>query len=204
MKNLLPAALEITIQRIRDEMIAQSHHAIIPANRLAIYNLIDENHLAERPAFKKLSLITAQHVLPIWQNARPVDAATEHVLNTAELVLQNKISSDVAKDEVEKAWERMENLGATEKGKSIGNAIYAGEAAVESLLAVLGKAPFDEVRVDQNSTDDDLDPWSSDTAHWAAAAYAGRVGDVSSDSSKRQEFWEWWLQDAIPQALNSN
>jgi hypothetical protein len=203
-RNLLSPELETTIQRVSHEMVAHSDHAIIPANRLAIYNLLDENNLAERPTFKKLSLMTAQHVLAIWQNARSADATTEHILNTAELVLQNKISPEVAKEELEKASERMENFGATEEARSIGNAFYAGQAAVECLMAVLGKAPFDDVPLDEDSTDADLDPWSSDTAHWAADAYAGKIGGTKSDAAKRQEFWEWWLQHAIPQALNSN
>src|SRR5919197_1584595 len=33
----------------------------------------------------------------------------------------------------------------------------------------------------QNCTESYLNPWSSDTAHWAAADYPGQVGDVRSD-----------------------
>ncbi len=201
-KTPLPYELERTIQRVSTEMMIHSEHVIILVNRREIYHLLDVNNLADRPVFKKLSIITARYVLPIWQSTRPTDATPGHMLNMAEMIFENKMSPSVARMEVDKAWEKMENLGVTEEGKSIGNAYYAGQAAVESLMEVFGRDSFENVLLDKNSTDSGLDPWSSDTAHWAVAAYAGLKGDVKSDSSKRQEFWEWWLQDAIPQALN--
>ncbi len=202
-KTLLSRGLEKAIQRVSSEMMAHSKHVILPANRRVIYHLLDVNNpLADRPVFKKLSIITAQYVLPIWQNAQFTDAIAEHMLNLATLVFENKISPNVARTEADKAWEKMENLGANEEARSMGNAFYAGQAAVECLIEVLGKDPFEGVRLVKNSIDSELDPWSSDTAHWAVAAYVGSGSDMKSDSSKRQAFWNWWLQDAIPQSLN--
>jgi len=43
-----------------------------------------------------------------------------------------------------------------------------------------------------------------DSSFFAAAAYAGgAVWDSDSDSLKRREFWEWWLNEAVPMAWDS-
>lgn len=196
---MLSQELETTIQSARNEMMTHADRVILPVNRLAIYLLLPST---DRSVFKKLSLITAESVLPVWQNALPADATAEHILNVAKLAFEKKMSSSAAEVELDKARDRMENLGGTEEGRAIGNAFYAGQAAVESLMEVLGHDPFENVILNERTTDADLDPWSSDTAHWAVTAYAGLIGDSKSNSSKRQEFWEWWLQDAIPQSLN--
>jgi len=202
-KTQFSRELEKTIQRVKSEMMTHSEHAIIPVNRRAIYHLLDVNNsLADRPVFKKLSMITAQYVLPIWQNTRHTDATAEHMLHLAEMVLENKMSPNAAKTEASKAWEKIENLGASEEVWSTRNAFYAGQASVECLMEVLGKDPFEDVLLNNDSTDSDLDPWSSDTALWAVAAYARSGSDRKSDSSSCQDFWKWWLQDAIPQSLN--
>jgi hypothetical protein len=55
------------------------------------------------------------------------------------------------------------------------------------------------------SLDDDGD-WDEgdgyrDAAGWGAYVMAGgTVDDPKADASKRREFWEWWLSEAIPAA----
>ncbi|MBC6454922.1 MAG: hypothetical protein GDA43_18390 [Hormoscilla sp. SP5CHS1] len=33
-----------------------------------------------------------------------------------------------------------------------------------------------------------------------AIAYSGSLWDPSNDASKRREFWEWWLDEAVKNA----
>ena len=121
----------------------------------------------------------------------------------AEGILNGKGSIDAANIEADKAWEQIEKLGTINNDRSINNrSFYVYVTAFEALMEVLGRDPFQDIVIDESSTDFDLDPWSSDTALWAVAAYAGQIGDLDSDTSKRQEFWEWWLQEAIPTAWN--
>jgi hypothetical protein len=124
-----------------------------------------------------------------------------NLIDMAGKVMDNKLSVDLIQGEASKAWKYLEDLGVVEEGKTLGNAYYSGEAAVEALMEVLGKDPFKGITIDEKTTDPGLDPWCSDTALWAAAAFAGRVGDVNSDLEKRETFWNWWLGTAIPTAV---
>jgi hypothetical protein len=79
---------------------------------------------------------------------------------------------------------------------------YANVTAHEALMEVLGRDPFKNVIIDVHTTDSDLDPWSSDTAHWAVAACSGQFGEPDFDIDECQAFWKWWLLEAIPIAMN--
>lgn len=105
---MLSQELETTIQSARNEMMTHADRVILPVNRLAIYLLLPST---DRSVFKKLSLITAESVLPVWQNALPADATAEHILNVAKLAFEKKMSSSAAEVELDKARDRMENLG---------------------------------------------------------------------------------------------
>jgi len=79
------------------------------------------------------------------------------------------------------------------------------QAALDAVENALGHPRFefhgvDEVITEQ-ATEDNIDPWSSDAARDAAAAFAGPVWEQpSSDREKRREFWSWWLREAVPAA----
>ena len=60
-----------------------------------------------------------------------------------------------------------------------------------------------------HAIDEELDAYSwknlwdsgrSDTALWAATAYAGGIYQGKPDIIKRREFWTWWVHEAIPTA----
>ena len=44
--------------------------------------------------------------------------------------------------------------------------------------------------------------WSIDTAAYGAMVYAGSLTDDNADCDPQrlEEFWEWWLTDALPTA----
>lgn len=78
------------------------------------------------------------------------------------------------------------------------------QAALDAVENALGHPRFEFDGVDEiiteQTTEDNIDPWSSDAARDAAAAYAGPVWEPSSDREKRREFWTWWLREAVPAA----
>jgi hypothetical protein len=201
---LIPQELEKTIERAYTQMKAHPARALVPIHRQALYNLINLNDsLHERRSFKWLAIVTARYTLSIWQNTKLDNRSPEYLIKMAEGILNGKGSIDAANIEADKAWEQIEKLGTINNDRSINNrSFYVYVTAFEALMEVLGRDPFQDIVIDESSTDFDLDPWSSDTALWAVAAYAGQIGDLDSDTSKRQEFWEWWLQEAIPTAWN--
>jgi hypothetical protein len=186
------------------EMRVHPERALILIHRKSIYDQLNlGDPLRDNRTFKWLAVITARQTLSIWHQMRSDHYLPEHLINLAEGRMNNTISVAMANTEVDKAWKRIENLGVVNNDASISEgSFYIYMTAFEALMETLGRDSFKDVIIDEHDTDSDLDPWSSDTALWAAAAHAGRVGDPNSDLQKRQNFWEWWLMEAIPNAIN--
>ena len=199
---LLPSQVQQAIDRAAEAMMLHPAHALHPLYRRDIYTAFGPtNEMRCRLSRGWLAVITARHVLPLWQQAQPNDDLPEHLLDIAKGVLQGIVAARTAESQAGEAWEWLEKRGQIGEALTLDSkAFYAAEAAVEALFEVSGREPFDEVIIDQSTTDSDLDPWCSDSALYAAAAYAGPVWDATSDSEKRREFWEWWLGEAVPTA----
>jgi len=57
---------------------------------------------------------------------------------------------------------------------------------------------------DRSDLDTDRDAWSWDESYLASMACAGgSAWAVSSSLEKRREFWQWYLEQAVPIAYNS-
>lgn len=80
-------------------------------------------------------------------------------------------------------------------------AFFAGAAVVQCLFEIGGRYPFNNALITTDTTNSDLDPWCTDTAYYAALAYAGGTWNTGSNVEQRSIFWHWWLLDAIPQVL---
>lgn len=143
-----------------------------------------------------LALLTVQHVLPIWEKARPNDKTPHNLLGKVEQVLAG--ISQSTEEEVGEFWSYMDGVAAeTEGGPPVG----VGYAAVEALHTAVADEEFNPLAIDYSLTDEDVDPYEHDTAFAAAADYAGGpTWEPKSDASKRREFWHWWLSEAIPAA----
>lgn len=81
-------------------------------------------------------------------------------------------------------------------------ACHACEAAVRALYESLGYESFSNLSKLENFTDDNLPDHFRDTASHAMIAYAGGTAKEPVDFNRRQEFWEWWLTEAIPMACS--
>jgi hypothetical protein len=194
---LLPPLAD-SVETAMASLTAHSDHALAPHFRHEIYQTFS---LLGRPnAVGWLGVITARYVLPIWQSERPEDSLVSQAIDAASLLLQGHTNAIAADELAGEVWDRLEQLGSTPEGFSLGNSFYAADTAVTAIHEALGRNPFDSADITDKDTDAELDPWCSDTALWAAAAYVGRVGDPNSDAGKRYEFWMWWLGEAIPAA----
>jgi len=199
---MISKELDLVIERGYRSMLRHPDHSLFPLLRHEIYNVLNfSDATGEQRVFKWLGVITARYALPFWVSARPTDSLPERLINLAEGIMKNTTSIDSAQNEANNAWEYLERLGETKNNMTWGNAFYAGQAALEALQEVLGRDPFKEIIIDENTTDSDLDPWCSDTAHWAVIACSGFAIDRASDVDKGQAFWGWWLKEAIPAAI---
>jgi len=123
----------------------------------------------------------------------------EKLIATALAVLDGSTDTDAASNQADKAWDWLTN-DYDDRAEELGDQeLCAMGAAVEALLVALGTERFGR-SINRYMTDAELDPFSTDSAAWAAAALAGPVWDRDSSDDKRKEFWEWWLSEAIEMA----
>jgi hypothetical protein len=187
-----------------DSMLKNNVSAVWYFYRVKIYEtFMPGSETCGSEIFKRLALITARQVLPIWQNALPDNKRPGLLLDMADGFLVGTISFELMRLEADLFWDYMEEFGSTPKIFSIGNAGYAGEAVAEAVMEVLGKIPYKDAVIEENDTDFYTDVWCGDTAFWAASAFAGRCGAPDVDRDKSKAFWTWWLKEAIPAACGT-
>lgn len=149
-----------------------------------------------------LAFLTVQHVLPLWEKARPHDDTPHQILLKVEEVMlswkEGNFDAQSAQREAGQFWNYMDGVALETGGK---DPVEVGYAAVEALHTAVADEEFDPSAIDYSLTDEDVDAYGHDTAFAAAADYAGGATWMpNSDASKRREFWHWWRAFAIPAA----
>jgi hypothetical protein len=195
----LPIDLTGTITNARTQMLDHPEHQLLPKVRQGIYNAIRaKDAVRGSRTCGYLASVTARYVLPVWIEAMANDSTVENTIQMAEAVWLDRTTIEAADKKLERVWNYFEQLASTPFGYT--NAFLAGFSAVKALAETLNRISFRDAILNTASTDRELDPWSSDTAKYAAAAFSGPVWVLLSDYSRRKTFWEWWLGSAIPAA----
>lgn len=147
-----------------------------------------------------LAISTARKVISIWNKTWPTDNRPSFILAKAEEVINGATDGKKAAKFGDEFWTLLEH----HIGEDNNISIYAGTSAVKALFVAVQDEQFDESNIDYQRTDADVDVYDLDTSYFAAAAYAhGSIWEPDSDPAKRREFWEWWLQEAVPAAWRS-
>jgi hypothetical protein len=148
-----------------------------------------------------LAILSARHVIPIWEGAGLNDDTPHRILIEAEQVLNGTVDVQTADRDFGEFWTYMDNLASKFEDS---RPVMVGYSAAKALLTALFDEKFDPFHIDYDLTDADVDPYDSDAAFAAAVAYAdGSIWNPDSSSTKRREFWEWWLSEAVPTAWSS-
>lgn len=220
----LPEEVQEAVERAYSAMLRHPQSALLPAYRQAIYAALGPladpstpiDPLNDPETYRvrlTLDLFTVRRVLPIWESEQPQARWPQRLLRIVEGVLQKTVNPEVACTEADVASDQLDdhNFGKAESdaetaseepgSKHISSSAYfVCSAALEALYDACGLYRFDGDPFSEQDTDDVLDAYSSDVAFWAADAYAGGLWDPQSDPSRRREFWEWWLKEAVSSA----
>ncbi|MBW4507121.1 MAG: hypothetical protein KME64_11490 [Scytonematopsis contorta HA4267-MV1] len=197
----LPSKLQ---KLIVDALLSVRHHPDHDLNlgyRQAIWAAFGDNENGQKSrAF--LANLTVRHVLPIWNDKFPHDDRPSYILNLAEQVTAGKISKSVAEKESNRLFREMQQMGY----EGYGMVFTVGCAAVASLDTAMDDETFDPDDIDLNLTDYQ-DAEGNDATFFAACAYADgpiwKTASVEHSITKRLEFWEWWLTQAVPAAWST-
>lgn len=162
-----------------------------------------------------LAILTARHVLPVWEQSWDSEdsadgiLAPEEILMVAERVLRNTYDIEEAYGKLCNDFNVPVELSTTFEGSC---AYRAAFFALEMIL-ISDANYFPNIYV----ADDMALDTTSDFALTAMQAYSStdrnEPGEwsislepnsstlpIEFDKQKRLEFWEWWLTEAIPQA----
>src|SRR5215813_13350294 len=144
----------------------------------------------------RLALLTTERVLSIWEQTFPTNLGPKHMLATAEEYLAQRIDFKTAWDLKNRFWGKLENLGSI--------AVTVGFAACQVVTTALNDERFNPEDIETELFDHNLDPYEWDASFYASVAYAGSAPwEAESNSTRREEFWEWYIKEAVPRVWNS-
>lgn len=148
----------------------------------------------------RLDVLSAVKVLPLWDARFPRHDLPKRLLAKVRSAL------DGAEDEhhlwltLRRAQEQCEAMHAPAGD----TAHLVGYAAIRVLDRACSDLDFDPQHFDPQLHDSDFIATYNDASFLAAAAASGGyLWKAESDSGCRLAFWEWWLQEAVPQAWAS-
>lgn len=177
-------------------------HALLPIYRRDIYTAIGPgSDMRSYRARGWLDIVATRHVMHVWQRMWPDDNLPEYMLRVAEDIILGSIDIQTASREWEAAWHATAGSDDERKWQANEEACCARQAAMQAVCWLIDPTPNCNDPESDDTDWDALHPVCSDTAMWAAAACAGPVWVATSDPERRRVFWEWWLKEAIPHAL---
>jgi hypothetical protein len=151
----------------------------------------------------KLGELAVQRVIPIWHEVRgPDDTIPETTLESANALMRGSLSEEEALEQHGTHWTSLDDIAFEHEDQQV--AVAVGYGALQVLACAIRDEIFDPDGQHLTMTDRDVDPDELDASFMASGAYAGGpVWDPLSDSEKRLRFWDWWLNEAVPNAASA-
>lgn len=196
----LPEAIQQILDECRSSITARGE--VPAANREKIYKQLDD-FLPHPPSYvahywrAKLEMNCALKVLHIWESCELTDNTLRELLCEAEKYLMGELDSKQVEQLKERTYHfspEVENL--MENGPEYFIASYAGFACIAAVYAALNDLDFETLGLPEIENDPDFVTASflASLACCGGAIWEEGVGD----DLKRREFWEWFLNEAVP------
>ncbi len=206
-------SLPESIQTLNDTVLAavRSHaqHEMDPLHRRAIYQAFAATDAPTTPRW--LAALTAQRLLPRFQQHYPDDTLPQELLTLALKLLHGEEQDPITvEDMLDHGYHASGNAWGYDERKIPWPVWLAGNTAYHALKEASGQSPLSFLP--DYYKGDVLTPWNDkklceydfcDTAGAAAIASASDDLGQHIDSAKQLEFWTWWLTDAMPAAYQS-
>ena len=205
---MLPYELRQLIKQAQESVRCHPQHDLNLGYRQAIWAALGPSRHSQKTIGSEghkrrvlLAVLAVRHVLPIWHQVWPDDQTPQRILAHVSQVMKGKMSQQAALRDIDRFWEYIDLLGS----QSQNMAAAVGFAAVQALTTAVVDEFFDEI--DLNLTDSE-EFESNDASFHAAVAYAnGPLWEIDAspapNSQKRQQFWQWWLTEAVPKSWQS-
>ena len=158
----------------------------------------------EQPGYRRrarLSILCVQYVLPVWEAAYPDDTDTynmspQRMLEICEGLLRGQLNPTEALQASNRFSVVLEEVLSDNPAAS-----YVGYASIGAVAVVVHD--YDpKVPLDYDDGDLTPDDWD-DSYRTDLAASGGEPGEDNSSNQRRREFWQWYLEQAVPHADES-
>jgi hypothetical protein len=145
-----------------------------------------------------LAGLCVRRVLELWTQAWPQNERPVQMLSIAEQYLNESLDFTQAWNSKNMFWGELEKM--LYEGEHLIE-LNVGFAAANVVTTALNDERFDPQQIEADVMDDDLDPYEWDASLYASAAAAGGfTWETGSDATRRREFWQWYLNEAVPGA----
>ena len=143
-----------------------------------------------------LEVLCARKVWPVWQAAFTESGDLLHLLGHAEAALRDRQPRCPRRLETGEVQAMLDGKFLLENPPF--PAIYAGFACWAAARSLFLPEPSTEAESEL-----ELDPTLWDASFYASLAWSGGATweNGAGDPIRRCEFWTWWLDEAIPEAL---
>lgn len=149
----------------------------------------------------KLSALAVERVLPLWEEMLPVDRTPHEALDMVQRLYNGEIAPDAADRKSGGLWTHCDALLDGQNA----NAVMVGYGAIRVVTGALWDGFFRCGDGGDDVVDLDVDTYEADASWFCAVAYsAGATWEAGSDSTKRLEWWTWWLTSAVREALGAS
>ena len=202
MDNATPT-LEQALTEARNSLLLDSDHDLQPHFRWEIFRCLLDTSIADAARRRGAQIVVESErlstvqVLPLWEVASPDDRRPQRLLDEVGTFFNS-------------AW-NIENAEALYRKSPFDYEDSPVYFVLSSAIHLLGlaillfKRPQECFRRPfyKNLSNRELEfPNGWDSCYCASVAFAGGVTWLpGSDNRKRLAFWEWWLNVAIPKAL---
>jgi hypothetical protein len=203
----IPELVQALLEAVLDEVEADPKHMMSPQRRREIYNAL--SNFTGQQTSRWLAVITAKRVLPVFQQSYPDNSLPQELLETAIGVLQGQVDNTRAEEMLDRGYHASGNAWGYDEREIPWPVWLAGNASYHALKEVCCHQPLSNLP-DHYYKNGVLTPWSdeelcespfADTAAVAAITSASDSNSTMYDSKKLQFFWNWWVVEAIPTAV---
>jgi hypothetical protein len=148
-----------------------------------------------------LAILCVNYVLPVWNSVMPDNNTPDTLLKSINEYLSGHKDWDSLWELQNDFWAVLDNYMCDDN--DYGASIYVGHSSINAVMVALNDEDLGEEDY-INIYDEDLDPYTWDTAFYASLAYSeNKQYDEGTKIQKRRDFWLWYLNNAVPLAYQS-
>ncbi len=199
---MIPENLKKVIEEAKQELKNNPDGELILPIRKKIWAEMGEYRSEEgKKRRTQLNILCIKYAMPVWDYVQPSVLSPLILLNYLFDCYEGKISWEELMDKGNTYWTEMDDLGNSHPKYQMASLI--GYAAIDTLGIARLDTEFGEQDEYPDNLDGDFDPYGWDASFYISGAVAGFKWIKGASVERRRQFWNWYLDKAVPEAYNA-